>query len=341
MTTNNLILTRAKITIELTSSLKKEIPEDNLVKDLDKFLSGYTYIYKEKEIKIETKDYPYYDFISIYDEICDFLKSKCELEKSSINFKLQYNNDLIGFNPVCFLLHFDEKEILKELDIDKVSKPFNINAIMPSSIDNFTSLENYIKIMFPPLTSTQYKVDISNLPEFITIKYFKGKTITDSEKVIDILSKIILNIKESINGQLKIADFEKVSRREAEINDILNKFASYSKKIDELLKSKDIKLTVNLEHDPKELEVSFPLFSNLLYKLVYVYNIKKCEFNYDSDIGSLQIKGAKLKNITFTNDIHIDIVECEIENCEMKNCTIVDCDIKDSLVDGVVKSDED
>jgi len=162
---------------------------------------------------------------------------------------------------------------------------------------------------------------------FLRLQYIGGKDyVKKPQEILHILSEFCISSWNcTINpgySKENITSFEKIILRHVKIRE------SY---LDYLLFQKNfpsIKLTVDLSDNPKTLYTFYPNMRDRLYDILTNIEFKgEILINYDSSMGSFQIKDATIKVNSVKN---IEFVTCEIEfgsfdTCDFYKCKLVDC----------------
>jgi hypothetical protein len=81
-----------------------------------------------------------------------------------------------------------------------------------------------------------------------------------------------------------------------------------------------------MNDNPEVLQAVWANLRDKLFAFIVSGNMKKGEFNYDSEIGRFQLKSTKLKNVRIDE---VEFIDCEIEGV-LERCAFYNCKIKHS-----------
>jgi hypothetical protein len=88
----------------------------------------------------------------------------------------------------------------------------------------------------------------------------------------------------------------------------------------------DIKVTYDMNDNDDVLEGVWVNLRGKLFQFITTGNMKKGEFNFDSEAGRFQLKSTKLKNVRIDE---VEFIDCEIEGV-IERCAFYNCKIKNS-----------
>jgi hypothetical protein len=267
------------------------------------------------------------------DESC-YTNNKCSMQYN-ISFDTKYTGTsfLTHINILKFILELDEDSILEKFPKRKDSVySKSIKFIVPLDkfyIENIKLTELAPKNFILPYEK-YYGVNFSKLVQgYLEFRYLGGKgyegKLDDTQLVIDYCI-------ETLYETLRNSSFTK--RNLEEIKRILSKhrriIESYKSHANFKSSYPKIKLSVDLNHDDKVIDVYFNTFKDKIFDILSLANMKTGYINYDTDKSKLQLKNTTLNNCYFLDNV--DIVESTI-NGTLLNSKIVDSKIKNSSLE--------
>lgn len=291
-------------------------------------------------IELVTGPLPYIESKLIIIKVCKWISENgYTSDRCSIHLNISFNNKVYGssfmtkMNPLKFILDFDENIIYEKFPKRKNTVyAKSIKFIVPANKYHIDPKEDFKEISpknFIVPATKYYGVNFSKLTKgYLEFRYMGGENYEKKlDDIIEIMNDTILILYSSINEK----DYSEANRKE-----LIRIFKNYEK----LLKSYqslenfkkymfDINLTVDMNNDPKVVNIYYMNIRDNIFKLLSESSLTKGDLNYDSDCGRLQLRGAKL-NPCYSID-NVDLVDCNITgtvtHCDIVNCTITDSDI--------------
>jgi len=299
-----------------------------------------------KTIELVTAPLTYPEFRIVLVKVFNYIKDNGSTnDRCSIHYNVSFDEKKVGnsfmthMNVLKFILDFNEDYIYNLFPKRKnVVYAKSIKYIMPKNkfyldVKEITNLAptNFI------LPSTKYYgINFTKLIKgYLEFRYVGGKDYeTRFNDIMDVINYSVITLYNSIQEKAYTDD----NRKELEkiflkYEKIMKSYASY----DAFVKNfPGIDFTVDLGVNPKKKSMYYDMIKEKIFQLLSETSIKKCNLNYDSDFGKIQIKDAKLTTCYFIEGI--ELVDCEIvgniKDCSLHDCTIVSSDLVDSRVYG-------
>ena len=231
------------------------------------------------------------------------------------------------------ILDFDESKIYDTFP----SRRYGFNS---KSITRFEPNQKFIPKEDSPVdpkfysmpNTTDCGINFETLNDgFLRLQYIGGKDyIKKPQEILDIISEFVVSAWNSVvnSGYSKenLASFEKIVGRQAKVRESYLDYELFKKNYP------GIKFTVDLIDNPKTLYAYYQIIRDRIYDLLINIEFKgEFELNYDSSMGAIQIRDAKLKCNQISN---VEFIHCEIEYGNLVNCDLFACPIKDAILKG-------
>jgi hypothetical protein len=222
--------------------------------------------------------------------------------------------------PSKLLLKFDESFVYDRFPLQKESAfVLSTKKIIP--VNTYIN-ENSIITSISEVTSSPfadfYGINFSDYTRgILQFNYIGGKDYAKYPKnITDVLEYYITKAYQSLNSsELNKDEIENIEKISEEHRKLQYSFYNIDYALNEY---KDIKLSVNMSKEPQIIRSYWQMIRKPLFEAIFNSNLRKGEFNFDTDTERGQIRNAKLSNVLLKN---FDIVKCEL-NGVLENCSI-------------------
>lgn len=312
--------------IILTNELKYSPTYSNsiLIKEYDATRSRY-------QLHIAPENY--HSIIPVIDEITKWINENCETTfdtnlKISLSFNhrnLQTLDSISRMNPSRLILKFDENFVYERFP-ERKNSPYciSIKNLVPTKIYiNEQDIEtNIVQILTTPYND-YYGINFKNYTQgILECNYVGGKDYAANPKQIkDVLEYFILKSYQSINEE-ELNEFE-INEVKRLTKDFEKNQMSYWDPEIFLNEFKDLKVYIDLQHSKQILKTYWSRIRNPLFEMIISGGLREGQFNFDSEIGVIQLRKCKINGGVLKNT---DLISCEIsgilENCALVNCSV-------------------
>lgn len=244
------------------------------------------------------------------------------------------------FNSGVTIDKIDKLKMILDFDESKVydafpSRRYGFNS---KSISRFEPNQKFIPREDSPVDPKFYSIpdtsdkgiNFETLNQgFLRLQYIGGKDyVKKPQEVLDTISEFCVSAWNSVvnSGYSKenIASFEKVVSRQRKVRESYLDYLIFNKNFP------NIKFTVDLIDNPKTLYSYYQSLRDRLFDLLINIEFKgELEINYDSTLGSLQLRGGVLR---CNNVFNIEFIDCEIEYGNLTSCDFYECKLTDALI---------
>jgi len=281
----------------------------------------------------------YHSVIPLIDVITQWINENCETTfdtqmKVSLSFDHRHLNtltDISHMNPIKLILKFDENEVYKRFPEQKDS-PYALSIKKLSPIYNYIN-ESYLTKNINNILSTPYAEFYGiNFKEYtngiLEMNYIGGKNYSSQSKEIkDLIEYFIIKTYQSINNINEYDEFEKFEIKR--LTESLDKYQMAYYDPDIFVKEfPNIKIYVDLKMSDQILKTYWNTLRQPLFEMIVNGELRKGQFNYDTQYSRFQLRKAQLKNIILNN---MDLVSCELSGI-MENCVFLGCNVKKARV---------
>jgi hypothetical protein len=257
-------------------------------------------------------------------------------ERCSIHANISIDENLLptrfriqNLNVLKFLLSFDEEKIYSVFPKRRDSVySRSIKEVKPQKSVFFISPDStlYSKEAFKTPFEKYYGVNfLKSEKGYLEYRYMGGADYEKkTKKILDLIEYFIGHLQETLNfeeyNDSEKRQFQKMVEKQNKIGIAFVKYAEFVKAFP------DIKVTMDMNDNPEVLQAVWANLRDKLFAFIISGNMKKGEFNYDSEIGRFQLKSTKLKNVRIDE---VEFIDCEIEGV-LERCAFYNCKIKHS-----------
>ena len=287
-------------------------------------------------MELVTGALPYSEGRMVIIKVCDWIsKNGYTTNRSSIHLNLSFDPKTIGnkylisrMSPLKFILDFNEEQVWKAFPERKDSAyAKSIKFILPKT-ETYIYDGNHINqtnFIFPQ--SKYYGVNFEKLQKnYLEFRYLGGEDWHKKQvKILNLLDSFLLQLWKTASSD----GFS--SNNKLELKKILN---ANKKVIDSRIDWrninkgwKDIFLTVDLNDDPRIIDIYWPQIKERVINLFTNGQLTKGHINYDSDSGRVQVEGGELPYCFGL--MGYEFVKCDIMG-ELTQCDVFKCDVKSS-----------
>ena len=287
-------------------------------------------------MELVTGALPYSEGRMVIIKVCDWIaKNGYTTNRSSIHLNLSFDSKLIGnkylisrMSPLKFILDFNEDQVWKAFPERKDSAyAKSIKFILPKT-ETYIYDGNHINqtnFIFPQ--SKYYGVNFEKLRKnYLEFRYLGGENWHKKQtKILNLLDSFLLQLwktasSEGFSANNKL-ELKKILNANKRIIDARIDWRSINKGW------KDVHLTVDLNNDPKIIDIYWPQIKDRVIELFTNGQLSKGHINYDSDSGRVQVEGGELPYCFGL--MNYEFVKCDIMG-ELTQCDVFKCDVKSS-----------
>jgi len=287
-------------------------------------------------MELVTGALPYSEGRMIIIKVCDWItENGYTSNRSSIHLNLSFDPKLTGnkyqlsrMSPLKFILDFDEDQVWRAFPERKDSAyAKSIKFILPRT-ETYIYDGNHINqnnFIFPK--SKYYGVNFEKLQKnYLEFRYLGGEDWHKKQsKILTLLDSFLLQLWKTSNTQ----EFTNNNRLE------LKKILALNKKVIDSRVDwrniekgwKDVKLTVDLNKDPRVIDIYWHQIKERVINLFTNGQLTKGNINYDSDTGRVQVEGGVLPYCFGL--LNYEFIKCSLMG-ELTECDIFACDVKSS-----------
>jgi hypothetical protein len=231
-------------------------------------------------------------------------------------------------SPLKFILDFNEEQVWKAFPERKDSAyAKSIKFILPKN-ETYIYDGNHINqtnFIFPQ--SKYYGVNFEKLRKnYLEFRYLGGENWHKKQsKILNLLDSFLLQLWKtassdgfSPNNKLELKKILNLNKR---IIDARVDWKNINKGW------KDVHLMVDLNKDPKIIDIYWPQIKDRVIDLFTNGQLTKGNINYDSDSGRVQVEGGELPYCFGL--MNYEFIKCDIMG-ELTQCDIFKCDVKSS-----------
>lgn len=287
-------------------------------------------------MELVTGALPYSEGRMVIIKVCDWIaKNGYTTNRSSIHLNLSFDSKLIGnkylisrMSPLKFILDFNEEQVWKAFPERKDSAyAKSIKFILPKN-ETYIYDGNHINqtnFIFPQ--SKYYGVNFEKLRKnYLEFRYLGGENWHKKQsKILNLLDSFLLQLWKtassdgfSPNNKLELKKILNLNKR---IIDARVDWKNINKGW------KDVHLMVDLNNDPKIIDIYWPQIKDRVIDLFTNGQLTKGNINYDSDSGRVQVEGGELPYCFGL--MNYEFIKCDIMG-ELTQCDIFKCDVKSS-----------
>jgi len=255
-------------------------------------------------------------------------RSSIHLNLSFDKSKIENKNRISQMNVLKFILDFNEDQVFKFFPTRKDSAyAKSIKFVLPKEETKWFDGQqiNQQNFIFP--NSKYYGINFEKrIKNYLEFRYVGG---TDWHKktssILHLVDVFLMQMwKSTENSQfteLNRIELKRIISTNQRIIDARHDWKTISENW------QDVKFTVDLNDDPRIVDLYWPNIREQVIKLFTHGTLSKGHINYDSDNGRIQVSNGRLEYC-------VDLFGYEFVNCflrgEFKDCDMYSCDINGS-----------
>ena len=308
-----------------------------------------------KLMELVTGAQPYFAGRLMIINVCKWIEENGYTnDRSSIHLNISFDKTKVDkhriskMNVLKFILDFKEDQVFKFFPGREDSAyAKSIKFVLPKSDTTFFDGNHINAQNFIYPDSKYYGVNFDKRHKgYLEFRYLGG---ADWEKktstILYMLDQFLMQLWKSTDNQnfteLNSLELKNILSKNARIIDSKRDWRNIEKNW------KEIEFTVDLQKDPKILDIFWPNIRDRVIKLFTHGNITKGKINYDSDTGKVQVQGGNLpycvdlQNYDFVSSfLRGEFTYCDIFKCDVEGSDINDCNFYDhtQLVSSKIKS---
>lgn len=298
---------------------------------------------------------PFNEISTFLNTMLFWINENATLNNSTIlKTKLQYNfNELKTINSISnmdvgkLVLKIDENFVYNRFP-EMTESPYamSVKKLIPLNMSVNASNVVHLKNSFKMPVAEYYGIDFTEQTRGeLTFNYIGGKYSDKPNEVNELLEYYIITTYQSLN------EIDYLPSEIHELNQLTEEYRTFrkcyynAKRFFETYK--DFTVYIDLSKSPSLLETQWVQIRDVIGKLILENNIKKCKFNWDTEMGVFQIKNAHIEKSIIKGFQIVDsditgIVEgchlwkCNIDNSRLKSTTLVNNNkLSDSFLENV------
>ena len=231
--------------------------------------------------------------------------------------KLQTLSHISNMDPGKLILKINEEYLYDKFPEGKDS-PFAMSIKKLVPLNTFANASNKIyniRNNFQIPMNEYYAIDFTDYTRgSIVFNYIMGEMYTDKvDKVFETLKYYIITTYQSLNE----SNYTKEERNELQklTEDYHKMRASYFNPRRFLQEYENINVFVDLQSNEQVIVSNWDKIRTPLFELMFEADLKKGEFNWDSEAGVFQLKKAEIVGGTIKN---FELVKCELDGCVLE-----------------------
>jgi hypothetical protein len=279
----------------------------------------------------------YHSILPFVNNITEWLSESAETShdtklKVSLSFNhkhLETLSTISGMNPTRLVLKFDENFVYSRFPEQKHSPyALSIKTLAPiTTYLNEKEIGMNINTILALPSAGYYGIDFTNYTRgILECNYIGGKDYPKKSKEIkDIIEYFIIKSYQSLNEEnYSLFEIDEMKRITEDFGRIQMSYIDPEIFLREF--SKDIRVYVDLQTSTQLLKSYWTVIRKPLFEMILNGNLRKGDFNYDTEVGRFQLKRGGIGGTLLKN---LDFVKCEITGI-MENCTFQDCNVVNS-----------
>lgn len=279
----------------------------------------------------------YHSVLPIIDSVTEWLSESAETShdtklKVSLSFNhkhLETLSTISGMNPTRLVLKFDENFIYSRFPEQKHSPyALSIKTLAPiTTYLNEKEIGMNIDTILALPASGYYGIDFTNYTRgILECNYIGGKDYPKKSKEIkEILEYLIIKSYQSLNEEnYSLFEIDEMKRITEDFGRIQMSYIDPEIFLREF--SNDIRVFIDLKTSHQLIKSYWTVIRKPLFEMILNGNLRKGDFNYDTEVGRFQLKRGGIGGTLLKN---LDFVKCEITGV-MENCTFQDCNVVNS-----------
>lgn len=288
---------------------------------LEKDYSGGEYL-----IELVTGPLEYIESRIILIKVLEWIKLNGSTnDRSSIHINISFDdnfgkNFMYKFDPLKFILDFDENEVYKRFPTRRNSVYCKtIKFIVPNGkfyLEDFGEI-NPKNFIVPG--EKYYGINFSKLSDqYLEFRYIGGEGYEKKyQKILELMNYFIISIYNTLSSQSYSDDnkkeLQKIIKRYKKVLDAYNSYDDFVKYFP------DIELSIDLNKDPLIVKTYYGKLQNKLFSILTESNMKIGKINLDTDLSRIQLKDVDIK---IWNLKDVEIFNSIISNSYLNNCDI-------------------
>lgn len=296
---------------------------------------------KKSRYQLHIAQQNYHSIIPILESVSEWMSENVETShdthlKMSLSFNHKHLDTLSTISvmdPVRLVLKFDENFVYSRFPDQKYSPyALSIKSLTPvSTYINEKEISKNINNIVTLPAAEYYGINFSNYTRgILECNYIGGKNYPQKiNETKDILEYFIVKAYQSLNEEsydsFEINEMKRLTENFGKIQ------MSYIDPEIFLKEFTELKVYVDLKTSNQMLKTYWNVIRKPLFEMILNGNLRKGQFNYDSQIGRFQLRRGYIGGTLLKN---LDFVKCEItgvmENCAFQNCNVVNSRIYNS-----------
>lgn len=226
-----------------------------------------------------------------------------------------------------FIIDFDENRVYDVFPNRKYSVyARSIKTIRPNRVLFYSpSLEEFSRSTLTlPADEKYYGVNFLKAEKgYLEYRYIGGEGYQNkARKILDLVDYFVIHMYETLNfngayTNNDYAKFKKMMNNQESIYKAFIKYGEFKQRFP------NIKISIDMINDDQTLQSVWGNLRDKLFDLIITGDLKKGEFNYDTEAGRFQLKGTKISNCRVSD---VEFINCEVsgvmERSWFYNCTI-------------------
>lgn len=245
--------------------------------------------------------------------------------------RLQTLDTISNMNVSKMILHIDESYLYERFPDAKSSpESFSVKNFYPQNFYvNISESLGGIDKSFGYPKEPYFGIDFSEQPKGILgFNYIVGVYTEKIKEVFEAIDYYIITTYQVLNERgHTLSERSSYERIFEGYNKARKAYYSYDAFLKEF---EEIRVYVDLDNRYEKIKTLWPHLRETLMPIVFSGKLRKGRFNWDSELGSYQLKDARLSETRISN---LQLINCELDGL-FEDCTFWKCNIKDSRLIG-------
>jgi len=290
---------------------------------------------KKSRYQLHLAQQNYNSMLSIIHEVCQWLSESAETTydtqmKVSLSFnhrQLDTLQSISGMSPTRLVLKLDENFIYDRFP-EQINSPYALSIKKMSAIGNTyineSELQQNINNVIILPQAEYYGIDFTDYTRgVLQFNYIGGKNYPEKNKQInEILEYVIIKTYQSLNEEdyapFELFEMKRITEGFEKIQKSYYDPAAFAKEYP------NIKVYADLKTSEQTIKTYWDRIRKPLFEMIVRGGLDKGQFNYDTDLGKIQLKGGRLIGTLLKN---IEFFQCELngvfENSNFTTCTLL------------------
>jgi hypothetical protein len=280
---------------------------------------------KRPRYQLKTGSMPYNDVNPRMDFTLMWMNENAVLDYSTVlKTRLSFNHrDLQTIQNISnmdigkLVLKMDENYLRGRFPAGSES-PFSMSIKRLVPLGNFINASKVIhdmKSVFQLPINEYFALDFTEYTRgSLTFNYICGEYASDPDSVKEALQYFVLTTYQALNEneytQKEIFELEKLTEDYLQLKNLYYNSEKFTETF------KDIRVMMDLNPSPQVLKSQWHMIRNPLFQVMFESGFRKGKFNWDSEVGSFQIKDAVLSGTKISG---FDLVDCKVKGCILED----------------------